>query len=231
MAVNVVYESTDHRAAQDIDALRQIFEHFTSTSCPQNYNFHLHTTCSDGRLAPTQVIDQAIALGLKGLAITDHHSVRGYYQAQAYLAQVAPAASQLRLWTGMEISAGLLDNEVHILCYGFDPSHTALHPYQQQRAPRGIDYEATQVINAVHQAGGLAVLAHPDRYRRSPQDLIDTAATLGIDGVEVFYAYNNPSPWTPSPRQTQLIQDLANQYGLLKTGGTDTHGLSLLQRI
>lgn len=231
MAVNVVYESTDHRAAQDIDALRQVFEHFTATSCPRSYNFHLHTTCSDGRLSPRQVIDQAIALGLKGLAITDHHSVRGYDQAQAYLAQIAPADSQIRLWTGMEISAGLLDNEVHILCYGFDPSHTALKPYLQQRTPRGLDYEATQVINAVHQAGGLAVLAHPDRYRRSPQDLIDTAATLGIDGVEVFYAYNNPSPWTPSPRQTQLIQDLANQYGLLKTGGTDTHGLSLLQRI
>ncbi|HEY9814676.1 MAG TPA: PHP domain-containing protein [Candidatus Obscuribacterales bacterium] len=231
MAVNVVYESTDHRAAQDVDALRQVFEHFTATSCPRSYNFHLHTTCSDGRLSPRQVIDQAIALGLKGLAITDHHSVRGYDQAQAYLAQVAPADSQPRLWTGMEISAGLLDNEVHILCYGFEPSHTALKPYLQQRAPRGLDYEATQVINAVHQAGGLAVLAHPDRYRRSPQDLIDTAATLGIDGVEVFYAYNNPSPWTPSPRQTRLIQDLANQYGLLKTGGTDTHGLSLLQRI
>lgn len=231
MAVNAVYKSTDHRAAQDINALRQVFEHFTAASCPQTYNFHLHTTCSDGRLDPTKVIDQAIALGLKGLAITDHHSVRGYYQAQAYLAQVTPTSSLPRLWTGMEISAGLLDNEVHILCYGFDPSHTALHPYLKQRVPRGIDYEATQVIDAVHQAGGLAVLAHPDRYRRSPQDLIDTAATLGIDGVEVFYAYNNPSPWTPSPRQTRLIQDLANQYGLLKTGGTDTHGLSLLQRI
>jgi len=80
-------------------------------------------------------------------------------------------------------------------------------------------------------AGGLAVLAHPVRYRRSPEDLIAAAATLGINGVETYYAYDNPSPWRTSPRQTDQVQRLSSTHGLLNTCGSDTHGLSLLQRV
>jgi predicted metal-dependent phosphoesterase TrpH len=237
MAVNVVSESNptlavQHPAVQSVDGLRQVFEQFTETSCPQHYNFHLHTTCSDGRLSPAAVIDQAIAIGLSDFAITDHHSVQGYYNAQAYLQAAADhGRTHPRLWAGMEISAGLLGCEVHILCYAFDPTHPALDPYIQGEKPSDSHYEAAQVIHAVHHAGGLAVLAHPQRYGLDVATLIDTAAGLGIDGVEVFYAYNNPKPWVPSPRQTAQVNTLADRYGLLKTGGTDTHGLSLLQRL
>jgi hypothetical protein len=74
-------------------------------------------------------------------------------------------------------------------------------------------------------------LAHPARYRISHDQLIPEAARLGIDGVETYYAYNNPQPWKPSPKQTQEIEQLSKTYSLLNTCGTDTHGLSLLQRL
>ena len=48
----------------------------------------MHTTASDGRLTPLSLVQQAIAIGLKGLAITDHHSVDGYQKAEQYLAQL-----------------------------------------------------------------------------------------------------------------------------------------------
>ena len=91
--------------------------------------------------------------------------------------------------------------------------------------------KAGSVIGAIQAAGGLAVLAHPARYKRSPEDLIHEAVKLGIDGVETYYAYDNPNPWRPSPRQTQLVQKLSAFYGLLNTCGTDTHGRSLLMRL
>jgi predicted metal-dependent phosphoesterase TrpH len=124
-----------------------------------------------------------------------------------------------------------LNVEVHILSYAFDPEHPSMKPFIQRRITTGGDYEAANVIAAIHAAGGLAVLAHPARYRRSHFDLIPAAAKLGIDGVEAFYAYNNPNPWRPSIIETEQVLKLASEYDLYNTCGTDTHGLSLLQRL
>ena len=220
--------------AQDSAALRQVFKAITAESCPRFYNFHMHTLCSDGRLTPEALIQQASQLGLKGLAITDHHSVSGYRQAQQWLdAQRADSTAVTpHLWTGTEISAGLLEDEVHILAYAFNPEHPSLQPYIQSETVTGDLYPAERVINAIHQAGGLAVLAHPARYKRSFDELIPAAAALGIDGIETYYAYGgNPSPWRPSPKETEAVGALGRELALLSTCGTDTHGLNLLQRI
>lgn len=79
--------------------------------------------------------------------------------------------------------------------------------------------------------GGLAVLAHPARYRRSPEDLIPAAAALGIDGVETYYGYDNSDPWKPSPKQTEEIRHLADLHGLMHTCGTDSHGFKISKRL
>jgi hypothetical protein len=224
--------------AQDSFALRQVFEGITPESCPQSFNFHMHTICSDGRLRPEQLMEQAIAIGLKGFAITDHHSVEGYRKAQSWLKawQDAPENPQPdhapHLWTGVEITANLLNTEVHILCYAFDPDAAAIQPYLHgMTSTSEAKPLAAEVIAAMGQAGGVTVLAHPVRYKRSPEDLIPEAARLGIDGIETYYAYNNPSPWKPSPKETAQVLAIGQSYDLLNTCGTDTHGLSLLQRL
>ncbi len=217
-------------------ALKQIFQRVNAQSCPRHYNFHLHTVHSDGKLQPEELIQQAIAIGLQGLAITDHHTVSGYQAAQRYLNELELSKPYLkftvpRVWTGVEINADLLGVDVHILGYAFDHQHFSIAPYLQRKITTGKMYQADRVIAAIHQAGGLAVLAHPARYKRSPQDLIPAAASLGIDGVETFYAYDNPQPWRPSVTETQRVQQLAKHHNLLSTCGTDTHGLSLLKRL
>lgn len=223
--------------SQNISALKQVFESIEADSCPYSYNFHMHTVCSDGRLQAEALIEQALTIGLKGFAITDHHTVRGYQLAQHHLEDYASVASSKsrselpHLWTGVEITANLLGTEVHILGYGFDPQHPGLQLYLQGKAPQDGDAQAANVIVALHQAGGLAVLAHPSRYRRPAEDLIPIAAHLGIDAVETYYAYNNPNPWRPSPTETEKVKNLSAAYNLLNTCGTDTHGLSLLQRL
>jgi predicted metal-dependent phosphoesterase TrpH len=221
----------DLMSAQDAAALRSVFETITAESCPHSFNFHMHTVYSDGKLQPEQLIEQATAIGLQGLAITDHHSVKGYQKAQQWLTQQLTVSTLPRLWTGIEVNADLLDDEVHILGYAFDPVHPAMQPYLQGCSTTGQAYQASSVIGAIQAAGGLAVLAHPVRYRRSPEQLIPAAAQLGIDGIETFYAYNNPSPWSPSPKQTTTVKAIGATHNLLNTCGTDTHGLSLLQRL
>jgi predicted metal-dependent phosphoesterase TrpH len=236
MAVNLAQASILNKpAAQDRQALRQVFQTIDAQSCPHSYNFHMHTIFSDGRLKPETLLEQASEIGLKGLAITDHHSIGGYHVAQSWLDQRSssnPTENSLpHLWTGVEINAGLLGCEVHILAYAFDPHHSGMKPYLQGHGPTGEDYKAGNIITAIHEAGGLAVLAHPCRYSVSTKKLIPAVAEMGIDGVEAYYAYNNPNPWRPSPKQTEMVKELSCEYGLLTTCGTDTHGQNLLQRL
>ncbi len=215
--------------------LRNIFASVDTMSCPHRLNFHLHTVFSDGKMQAVDLIQQAIALKLSDLAITDHHAIGGYYLAKQYLdrcvSQSSDPQSLPTLWSGIEINASLIFTEVHILGYGFDPEHESMHPYLHGKTTAGLDYQAISVIKAIHVAGGLAVLAHPARYRRSPDDLIPAAAALGIDGVETYYGYDSSDPWKPSPRQTEEIYHLAEIHGLMHTCGTDSHGFKISKRL
>ena len=216
------------------ELLKQVFQRIDAQSCPKLFNFHMHTVHSDGKLEPGELMTQAIAIGLKGLAITDHHSVSGYQVAQAWLKDWQwnnPGIDTPHLWSGVEINANLLNTEVHILAYAFELEHPSMKPYLQKMPTVGKAYQANNVITAIHEAGGLAVLAHPARYRRSHFDLIPVAADYGIDGVEAFYAYRNPKPWKPSVIETEEVQQLAEKFNLFNTCGTDTHGVNLLQRL
>ena len=205
--------------------LRRVLQGIGPLSCPWQYNFHLHTRCSDGQMDPVELAEQARRHGLQGLAITDHHTLKGYQQARAHLDRPDDPI----LWSGIEITANLLGCEVHILGYGFDPADPVLEPYIQDEQVPGLG--AAEAIGAIQAAGGLAVLAHPFRYWLPAEVLVPAAAALGIDGLEVYYAYKNPEPWAPSPEETAIGEELAQTYGLLKTCGTDSHGSSILRRI
>ncbi|MDR9402685.1 MAG: PHP domain-containing protein [Halothece sp. Uz-M2-17] len=224
-------QSQSSLQGQDTQSLKAIWQTINADSCPHHYNFHLHTICSDGQLRPQALINQALNLQLKGLAITDHHTVRGYEIAHHYLQSYRDCESIPQLWTGVEITSILMDTEVHILGYAFNPEHSAIIPYLQGEHPRGSAAAAKNVIQAIHEAEGLVVLAHPERYRRPAQELIPAAVALGIDGVETYYAYKNTIPWRPTPEKTLQVKALSEQYNLFNTCGTDTHGLNVLQRV
>jgi predicted metal-dependent phosphoesterase TrpH len=219
--------------ARNLPLLRETFSSIDINSCPHKYNFHLHTNFSDGRLHPQGIINQAISIGLEGLAITDHHSVKGYYIAQEYLNDLDENQGKdlPQFWTGIEITANLLQIDIHILGYAFNPENEHLQPYLTGKSPLGEEAKAENVINAIKQAGGITVLAHPARYKKPVEDVIIAAAKLGIDGVETYYAYGNPNPWFSSHKETEKVKELANFYDLYNTCGTDTHGQNILVRL
>jgi predicted metal-dependent phosphoesterase TrpH len=224
----------NQNVTQDAVALKTVWSQVRADTCPYHYNFHLHTCYSDGQLTPKQLIEQAITLGLTGLAITDHHTVGGFYVAQNYLKtlrQNHPHLHLPQLWTGVEITSDLMGVEVHILGYGFDPENPRIKEYCTGHRPSLDDAAAVKVIKGIKAAGGLAVLAHPARYRSRARQLIPRAAQYGIDGIEVYYAYGNPKPWFPSPTETEEVKQITQDHNLLMTCGTDTHGPNILQRI
>ncbi len=82
---------------------------------------------------------------------------------------------------------------------------------------READYpEPKGVLEAIHDAGGIAVLAHPALYGN--MELLDELIAEGLDGVEV---------WHPSADEETVaaLQKIAKKNGLLMTGGSDFHGM------
>ncbi|MDX1976217.1 MAG: PHP domain-containing protein [Pseudanabaenaceae cyanobacterium bins.68] len=215
-------------------SLREILAGVSIKSCPSTLNFHIHTVFSDGRMQPEEVVEQAIAARVGHISITDHHTVEGYRVAKRILdrlTQEQPSQSIPKIWVGVEINASLIFNEVHILGYDFDPEHELMQPYLEGHTTAGLDYQCTSVINAIHGAGGLAILAHPARYRRSAEDLVAAAVNFGIDGLETYYGYDHCDPWYPTAKQLAVVKPLADTYGLLHTCGTDSHGLKISRRL
>lgn len=208
--------------------LTPVLRQVTADSCPGRLNFHCHTIHSDGSLDPADLALQAISLGLEHLAITDHHCHRALDGARTTLEQAASGGQPVpTLWRGVEISCLLEGCLVHVLALGFSDDHASLLPYLQGSAVVGTALRAEAVLAAIRAAGGLALLAHPARYRLPFSRLIAAAADLGFDGAESWYDYDMQLRWRPTPLVCEAIAaDLANR-GLLQCCGTDTHGLAL----
>lgn len=79
-------------------------------------DLHLHTTASDGRLTPQELVKLAAGRGLRVIAITDHDTTDGVRPAQAAAARFA----DLRLIPGVELSVDIAEAEVHLLGYWVD---------------------------------------------------------------------------------------------------------------
>ena len=211
--------------------LRPVLEQVHAGSCPGTLNFHCHTIHSDGSLRPEQLGRQALSLGLEHLAVTDHHSTAATAPLQQWFARQAEAGEVVPvLWSGVEISCLLESCLVHVLALGFEAAHPALEPYRQGQAPVGEELRASTVVQRIHDAGGLALLAHPGRYRLSFQRLIPAAAALGFDGAEAYYDYAMQPRWAPTPVVCEAIARLLDDHALLRSCGTDTHGLELSGR-
>ncbi|MBI5348883.1 MAG: PHP domain-containing protein, partial [Chloroflexi bacterium] len=75
-------------------------------------DLHLHSTASDGRLSPTDVVKLAASRGLRLIALTDHDTTNGCDEAQAQ-----GARENLRVIAGVELNTDSDLGEVHILGY------------------------------------------------------------------------------------------------------------------
>ncbi len=75
--------------------------------------------------------------------------------------------------------------------------------------------EPSEIVEAIHEAGGIAVLAHPGT--RKSFELLEELIPLGLDGVEVWHPDN-----TEEQRETLL--KIAKKNDLLCVGGTEFKG-------
>jgi predicted metal-dependent phosphoesterase TrpH len=84
-------------------------------------DLHTHTTASDGRLTPGELVARASAAGVTVLSVTDHDTVAGCAAAAA-----ACAAAGVRFVPGIEATAVADSADVHVLGYFVDVQSTDL---------------------------------------------------------------------------------------------------------
>ena len=76
---------------------------------------------------------------------------------------------------------------------------------------------ARESVDLIHQAGGLAVMAHPGLNRTD--DIIPALVDAGLDGIECFHTKH-------STTMAERYLGIADKFHLLVTGGSDCHGFS-----
>ncbi|MBF2080250.1 MAG: PHP domain-containing protein [Synechococcales cyanobacterium T60_A2020_003] len=91
---------------------------------------HCHTTCSDGVLTPTQLVQAAHQAGVRAIAITDHDTISGWEEASA-----ASQALPIEIVPGIELSTIWNGRSLHLL--GFYPDPVRLQePLKERVAER-----------------------------------------------------------------------------------------------
>ena len=205
--------------------LREILNNFTEQDYKNNLvNLHIHTNCSDGLADYNQVLSSAKNKNYKLIAITDHNTLEAHKNIQDEI-----------LLTGIEFDCWFGYVFIHLLAYGLDINHPAIIPFLAKDKKDTEDVlprlfakrNVKKLIEAIHLAGGIAVLAHPACYWAfSLEKLVTDLMKIGLDGIEVYYPY---------PRFRKIVKfhtaqdvlNIAKKYPqLIKTGGTDFHDLN-----
>jgi len=79
-------------------------------------DLHVHSTASDGKFSPEEIVGKAAELGLQVMALTDHDSIEGIVPALS----AARAFPDLKLIPGVEISTDMPEGQAHVLGYFID---------------------------------------------------------------------------------------------------------------
>ncbi|MGN0430189.1 MAG: PHP domain-containing protein [Acetatifactor sp.] len=92
-------------------------------------DLHVHSTCSDGTLSPTELVDYAIQKGLSAFALTDHDCVEGLDTILSY-AKSLPNAPEII--PGIELSTDENGQEVHMVGLFIDHHNPEFNQYLQE---------------------------------------------------------------------------------------------------
>ncbi len=110
-------------------------------------DLHTHSTASDGRLSPDELIKRAAQAGVEVLALTDHDGVDGLQQARK-----AAQSAGIRFVNGIELSVTWNKRTVHIVGLNFNPDYEPL-----QKGIAGLqdfrEHRAREIARKLEKAG------------------------------------------------------------------------------
>jgi len=209
-----------------------ILKNLSATDYYKNANLHIHTSFSDGKLHPSEIIGLAIQKNLKYISITDHNTLEAYkhIDLDSY-ALLRMTEDNMQIITGVEFDCWYKSNFMHILGYGIDLNNEPLKNLCAKNSNEtkldiiriSTKRKVPEVIKTIKEAGGISVLAHPCCcWNLNIKKMITELKFFGLDGVEVYYPYIRHRAVVKF-HTIKKVRAIAEELNLLITGGTDCH--------
>lgn len=206
-----------------MDNLKELLKTFTEKDYSDGkVDLHLHTVCSDGKGHAEQILNSAKEKKYALISITDHNTTAAYIGLNDNI-----------LLTGAEFDCWFGYVFIHLLAYGIDINNEQLKSFYA-KDKSGTESAVVRIfsnrnveklIKAIHDAGGLAVLAHPACYwALNLEKLIKDLINIGLDGIETYYPYPRFRRFVKFHTAKGVIKIADKHPELIKTGGTDFHG-------
>jgi len=158
-------------------------------------DLHVHTVYSlDGKTTMEELVESAIAHGIGCIAVTDHNEFKAFDELKDN--------GKVIIIPGEEVSS----TEGHIIALGID-----------RLIPRELSIQET--IDAIHEAGGYAIAAHPYRWWSGLGE--KNTLQYDFDGIEARNGRSIPSA-------NRKSEKLAKRIGKPITSGSDAHTPGLI---
>jgi len=158
---------------------------------------HAHSSLSyDGRDPVEMLLEQAAAVGLDALAVTDHDEI----DASLAAAEKAPDYGLIGI-PGMEVTSA----DGHVLALGV-----------RERIPKGLPFMET--VERIREADGLAVVPHP--FQKSRSGVAPNISAAELASADAIEAYNSRLLTGLANRRAERF---ARKRGLPMTAGSDAH--------
>jgi predicted metal-dependent phosphoesterase TrpH len=158
---------------------------------------HTHSALShDGRDPVDLLLQQAAAVGLDALAVTDHDEIDASVEAAELAAEYGLVGI-----VGMEVTSAA----GHVLAFGID-----------ELVPSGLPFDET--LDRIREAGGIAVVPHPfQKTRHGVAAHVSRDQLASADAIEVY----NSRLFTG--RANRQAEKFAIRQNLPMTAGSDAH--------
>ena len=95
------------------------------------FDFHCHSTSSDGTLSPEEMLELAIAQGLEYWSLTDHDTIDGYRRLLSH-----PKMTELSVIPGVELTCDWSKQTLHVLAFGFSDTDVAFNAFLDKQIAR-----------------------------------------------------------------------------------------------
>ena len=203
---------------------KELIKNFTDDDFRlQRVNLHIHTNHSDGEGDFDSLIEQAQIRGYNYISITDHNTMQGYEESKLANSPILIPGVEFDVWCGYVF--------MHLLAYGIDKNNKKLQTFFAKNKKDATNViprlfskrKIEELIDTIHKAGGIAVLAHPACcWAISLDKFVAKLKSLGLDGIEAYYPYPRLRKFAKFHNE-KTAQKLAKKYNLIVTGGTDLH--------
>lgn len=200
----------------------ELLKNFKKDDFCSKVNLHIHSNYSDGICDFDDLIEEAKKLNMKYISITDHNTLNGYKNSKY--------SNDPILIKGVEFDCFYKMSLLHILGYGIKDEESLKKYLAKNEKDTKNDIirlfksrHPKDIIKAIHNAGGIAVLAHPCCITAfSLYNYVKSLKNLGLDGIEVYYPYDRFRGILKFHSAKKPFE-IAQKLNLLETGGTDEH--------